>query len=806
MVSEYNQTSVTDTDVSLHASGIIKLFAGEGVSVRVVSRARWILKPNSVFFSYLLHEYGMVPAFHVYPSAEHVLKDKQSQLIQRWEASKVEGSFMSTQSFSQNFGVFSITTTGVYYIGLNVIFRKYGGEDKYRVILRNSNDDIAGETLDAKANVNSVTLCVSTIVELKRGTKLYMFFLKDGTSVTKILPTSSFSVAMLRKIPQGLHGFSMKTLYRQGYPNGSKIDFTKFTHRIKGGFNTILTGKRLTYSTGNYILCFNFQVHCSRSPKCSLSFLVNGLHILPKVIGDASDVYISRCASILLKSDHRFNFEIQANSFYWFLEPGSTLSLVLLQEWFPAFNLAAYVIDQKINVWIKVRELSASLPRSRFILSDGLEKGVYIVRKTGVYQINSNVIFTHIEKGASSACIAINDNPESNDGLFATSTAATGTHTLLLSSAVYLIRNQRISLYVKHSGYGRWDVDPDTILSVMYLGEKDLLIGFHTTLLHDITHKSTGWRTSASWNKPSYITSKPWSFASEVTLSRRGEFFVQYDGLYHISANVILGNANLIPNQSMFIAMVTVNDDTGSALLFTRQSGKMDPDQNDIRSDITFSLSGVLRLKKQDVVALKTCSKADALWKIRKQTGISVVLISRLAETTGFLAHSRNFSNSASSNELYGNWTFEGHDPKLFNDGIGASVHNEVISVNQPGIYLLSLNARIVAEAEGDMLLGIFQLSSNNKIICAKNSQLSKETFISCNLLLNLESGDRMKIFVSSANGKRRFSVGSASLSVLKMVRPRQYPWFYAELQVIMSLFLMPFCAINTDYTDVDFK
>ena len=788
LASEYNQASATQRELSLHATGSIKLNAGDYIALHITSNVPWTLESKSTFFGYLLHEYGIVPAIYVHPSTEQRLITKHVPMIQTWEALKDEGSFISTPSFSKTLGVFSVTDSGFYYVGVNVIVRKRTGKDTFSLLLMNGNNKVMHEAYAANSNVNSATITVNTVLGLKSGTKLYIVIYKEGKSISSVHPTSSFSVAMLYRTLEGLNGFSLKTLHTERYLNGSKINLKKFTHAITGGTNNALLHQRFPYRTGYYLVCFNFRVQCVKTPVCSMSFYINKKLVLPGVRGNIGYNSLSRCTSVLLRTGGLIDLQVYANSFQWLLGAGSTISVILLQELLAAFNLGSPVVEEGNNAWIKVKEGKSSRYQSnKFILADEMERGAYVVRKTGVYQINANVIFNHIKSATLSACIAINEDLKKTDGLFATDMNASGTQTLVISSSVYLQKGQHISLFVKVSGKSGWNLDSDTTLSAIYLGEKDLVIGLHTSFINDVTHKSIGWQTCANWYKPIYIAYAPWSFASGLKSSPSGTFVIHVAGLYYISATIILGNANLISAESLFIGMVSVNDEIGSELLFTRLSGKTRPTQYSSRSDITLSISGVLQLKKQDVVSVKVCSKTDSMWTIRKQTAISIVLVSNSQNATGFLARNQvGFRND--SNRDYRNWTCSGSDPKLFKAGEDLLLREDEISIVQQGIYMLSISAQIRKEAQSSILLGIVDIMSDQKTFCAKKSQTYKEYFLSCNMLMHFMSGDRVKVIVEGLEKSSRFSLGSATLSMVKMVRPAKLPWFYAELQVMMTI------------------
>lgn len=786
LTSEYNQTEKKNTGINLHANGVIKLLKGDVISLQVISNYSWYLAPNSVFFSKFLHEYGIAPSFYVHPVEEEQLKTTKNQLVRRWGTLKIGGGFINTRSFSQNFGVFSVTISGVYLVALNIIVEKCSIEDRFFLVLQNSNNEIMRESLTTKDTTSGFTMHINAIVKLESGTRTFMYLKRAvGKSPCTILTTSSYSVAMLRSMVEGLYGFSLKSSHREEHKNGSQIDLTRLEKSVGGGFNTVLSDGKFNYKAGSYLICFNLNLFCTAL--CKVSVHINLERVVSSLQEDSQKVYVSRCASIFLRETDSLSIKVFTDTVDWFLETGSSISMIRLQELFPALNIGPPTTHLKSsNNWIRVQKLSIQ-QSDAFMLADTVENGKFVVRRSGVYLIHSNVIFSTANQAALSACIALNDDPSVVDGLLATKTAVSGSQTLLISSAIYLEKGQHISLFVKCIGYGRWELDEDTTMSVMFLGEKDLITGFQTTLITDVTHKSIGWRTPAYWNKPRDVTSKPWSFATGAKLSPLGGFKVNVPGLYHVAANIMLGNADLVSDLSVFIGMIALNDETGSELVLVKQSGKIQSNQNDITNEITLSLSTVLYLKRGDTVAIKVMSRLDSIWVIRKETGFSVVRISHPipnSEMSGLLAQNCN-NSSLGIKEKYGNWTTSGKDSKLFTVGDKISVHEEVIWVKSPGIYTVSINAQLSGARNTDIFLGILNLSSRRKTICAKHTHLSRESSISCNMLLYLTSRHTIKVFFYR-KGDGLISIGPVSLSIAKMARPRQFPWFYAELKVIM--------------------
>lgn len=796
LVSEFNITfeSKQDKQHSLHAAGLLKLFAGDTIKIGVVSSVAWKGMPKSQFFAYLIQGHGASTAFYVTPSSANALKNDRSLLIRSWDAGKVDGSFKSTPSLSTKLGVFSVPKNGLYCISVNVIIKKRGGREGYYLALVNSNDKVETAIHDAFSDVATVTLQINTILKLQRGTRLFIYVKKNGQSSSWVSPRSSFSVGIFSQSMIYTAGFTLRSVLKGQYGAGvNVIDMGLFTDKVTGGFNTFKTDKgngKIIYEAGDYLVCINFKVSVPSKSSSAITFQVNNKDIISNLLRNSSRFSVSACMTLRLVERGSFTIEAHSNAVHWSIEAGSSVSLAMVNEMYPALSLSTPILSKTLSdIWVKVSRLIANRVNKGFSFGNDLIRDDYLIEQSGIYQVFANVIFNHLKSATISACVAVNDKSKA-DGLFATRAVISDSCTLTISSAAYFEKGQRIGLFVKATALDYWELDTNTSLALAFIGRKDLVVGLQTTLFDDITQSYTGWNTPTNWNKPSDITSMPWSFATNAKMSQLGEFIVQVPGIYHVSANVIIGNANLVAEVSAFIGMITVNDLIGSDLLYLRQSGKLIPSQTDVRNEITLSISASLYLNKEDKVAVKVCSKADSLWIIRKETGFSIILVTQIKPklSNAFLATSFN-SSPVDVRLSIGNWSTSEKDPNLFAIGESLNLIEEKISFLENGMYAVSINVDLPKNENEDMFLGIIDKKTKRKIYCSKTSQVFVSSPISCNLLLYLERNTSLEVFVESSSRNGKAIIGGASyLSVLKLERPKSYPWLFAELKVSSSL------------------
>ncbi|XP_065053943.1 uncharacterized protein LOC135682818 [Rhopilema esculentum] len=799
LLSEFSFKSNSEQgkNISLHATGLMRLFDGDFVSVRVVSSVPWRLRQQSNVFGYMLHEYGMASAFYVTPSSANPLLANQRQLVRSWDVARVKGSFLSAPSLSINLGVFSVLQSGLYFIGLHVVIRKSSEKEIYMVTIVSGNVNLMKRKFGVDEGVETITLSLNALVNLDLGNKLYIHVKKHGKSVSSILPSSSYSVGLLRESTLENHGFNLKSFVKERLKPGSKpLDLSKFTAAHSGGFDTMKKEKYVIEKPGTYLICVNLEVYCSNAPSCTFSFSINE-HSLLNSVRNLHHIQASTCRMLFMYKGTYLSFKIRSKN-EWYLIERSSISMALLQEIFPAFSLSSAVTSYPSPAaWIKVSKLSVN--DHDFTLSSGFNGEDFIISRSGIYKVFTNLIFTNLKQAAISACVAVDGDLSSPDGLFATNSAVSGKHTLTISSAIYLQKKQRLAVFVKSKGRENWNIDKNSSISLIYLGERELIIGFQTTLLDHNTYTSIGWRTPSNWNKPKYMASKPWSFASKRGPSMFGSYKVPADGLYYISTNIIIGKANLIDDRSFFIGMISINDQTDSYLPHTKQSNKLHTSQNDVVSEFTLSISTALSLKTNDSISVKICSKSDVVWMIRKESGFSVILLSEALSNpspNGFLARYINVSTKVPSQENIGNWTIVSNNNIQFSLGDSLKISGDEILVKRTGMFAILINIQLKENIGEEIELALIDVSLNSKKVCLKSTRIYKEAFAVCNLLLILFKGTRLKISLMGPLENHLVIFGPAStLSVYKIERPKAYPWLFAELQENIQ----PLSKLNID-------
>ena len=776
---------------SLQATGVIKLYAGDEISLLLESNKQWKSGLGSIFFGHLVREYGYLPAFYASPSTRYELRNARDPRLRSWDVTGKPGSFKSSREFSENYGVFSVTQSGFYFVSTNLVIEKGSGVKQYRLGVSSNQQRITDDVIEAPSRTTVTTLQSSTLLKFDANVNIFLYIKTIGNSKSVVLPQSSFSVAMLH---QGIRNANWHHLTSSVVTQFGKIhkwiDFNGFSEeKVDNGTSNTLRAD----SAGVYLLCLNWKILFSAPDMGHFSVKTWSEQSLKTLLLSNQDIdvfqktTISTTNVVVLAKGDIVTVEVTSSLQSWFLDKGSSISLLKLQEIYSAFGLSAPFVSTKFsNVWVKFSDLELSKNKEDFSFTADPMQGNYVIHRAGIYFVSANVVLGNLVSATVHACIAVDDKPSVADGLTTISAGASGKSTIAVSSAIFLRKGQKVGVYMKIESHTGWQLRKGSSFSVVFLGSVSVAVGFQTTLFADITQRSTGWNTPSSWNRICDVTSMPWSFASNAQLSQFGVFAAPVTGVYLTTANVIVGNVDLIDEQSAFIAMISVNKETGSDLLYLRKTSKIAPTQSDVRNDIAFNIAATLYLKKGDTVSVKVCSKADSFWTIRKSTGFSVVLVSTMKQgtTNAFLALMHNATDNASVGTSISNWATSGVDPRMFK--LGDDILSEdTVRISHNGIYVISLNFHVKADSMAEISIGFMDPRTKRATICAVNTQLYRSSFISCHVVLYLSEGYSFKVFLRSSEIRKKIIVNRACyFSLFKIERPVSYPWFYAELEV----------------------
>eukprot|EP00794_Sanderia_malayensis_P003268 gene3268-3749_t len=794
LISQFNSTKSSPFDtMSLHAAGVLKLQSGDFVSVKVVTDSKWQSSIGSTFFGHLIQEYPSFPAFHAYPSSSFEISNGNEQFIKTWNIRDIPGSFTSSVLFSLSRGQFTARRSGFYYVAANVIIEKGADVEKYRLVLLSNENEVNEVETSMSSQITTMTL--STILRIKSGTQILLKIRKAGDTRTKVLRGSSFSITMINNGLENANGLSIQSLHGYSYKSGDKIiKLDVFKQDI---FNYMKSRSLKASSDGSYLLCFNFKMKCLFVSRCFITLKIYKRKRqevalqLQNVIEQNSqrekEMLLSSSIVIKLLKDEEIILDVASNSESLSILNGS-VSFLQLNEIYPAQSTRMHSNTKRThNNWSKITIFNGRSTFWGFPFNSDVN-GDHVIHRAGIYHVSANVIVKKRGIAIVTASIVVDNDLSRTDGLTMLHSDAKGSCTLNIASAIRLKRGSRLSVYVKVESDAQWSVDNSSSFSAVFIGNPSLVVGFQTTMFSDVTQRSAGWNTPSNWNRASDITSMPYSFSNNAQFSPIGYYTVAITGIYFASANIIIGNADLIANDSVFIAMISVNWKTSSDLLYVRKTTRFQASKSDAKSDVAFSVSSVLSLQKGDIVAVKVCSKVDPTWTIRKATGFSVVLLSTTSSSlsSGFIALRRQSNPSLASNKaMLSTWSTKGKDHTLFAQGGGLSMNtNGTVKIREEGIYIITVTLGVTMESSHEISLGLFNSKSQHLYPCALNTQLYSSSYVSCFLTLFLQASDVFTPYFQVSKLSGKISIDKACyISAFKVERPVKYPWFYAELE-----------------------
>ena len=801
---------------TLQASGLMNLNRGETVCVCISSNSSmsWTAKTGSSFSIGYLDKPWVSPAFSVYPKRTFLFgpDTNTDSSISGWTVGDRSGTFLSTSYFGSNRGDFSVPQDGVYFIAANIMIEKSKGNPKYFVTAF-INYRKALETFKSGPNfVSNVTISLSAALFLRTGDRLTLRVRMLNGVVSSISSASSYSLGLLRAPGTQHIGFhiskaSRKQMSAKGW---TEITAESFNSNLSGGFiffpdRTREFSQLNTPEDGMYYIAVHFRIITIDSiGALKLSLSINGRRTSSESLLSTSSSYHSQVRVVSFSGllDLHRNDKVILHIYHpyestWYVEALSTISFVKLVANYPAFSVCPSLTRQTWNSWLKVTNWKFQHDEYTFNFAKTFElsNGEYRIRVPGIYYISTNILFQDVTSSSVAACLAVNDKFSDADGLYASKSNIQGNATLNIASSIYLKKGWNISVYVKVENDDNGSVNPYSTFSLLYLGDRDLTIGFQTSILSDIKKTSSGWLTLQNWINPKLAYS-PWSFRSESVFSHStGMFTAPFSGFYLVTCNIIIGEADLMVDSSLFMVMVSIDENLSNDLMSAQRTAKLSPNQIDISNDISFTLSGIIKLNRGQTVAIKAFSRVDSSWIIRKKSGFSMVLLSKLQTPTiaGFMAgRSAERLLRPDKQTTVINWSAASTSNGQFIVASSSKLKDgTLISIKDPGLYFVATQIESLASASVELKL-LFQKVGDKvqKMVCAMTTQMHRNDFLSCSMLVNVDRTSEFRVSLFSSFGSLHATVGRIGYLALVRVSPDsiEYPWVHAKLKVRVKI------------------
>ena len=807
-------------ETTIQVNGLFRTYTNGIVSIYLLSKGDGqIVKTSSQLSFTLLSKYGITQALSL-----RLKKDVYINSAQKlsWTSTNTFGGFISTNLFTISDGYFVAKRDGSYFVSCNFIFRNQNSADEclYELTVYTGNkDEFLTSSKISPSKQSITTINIAGTINLKKGNKIWpvvttpclqTFLVKKTTYSLSFLPSNT--------------GFSVvsKTISSYIYESGwTLMHFSSFTDKFKGGYvNPAQTKKKyylafryssLLLITANILITTplnslsnitGLKLAITRNviPKKNTERDVLGLpHLLTTLSGDSlsqATICISSLIEVRQNDNLRFSFYFpQQNK--WILRKGSTVSAIVVRSY---DNTRANTRTNMNGIASKWMHLSSCSSHNKDEIVE-TTNGIVKVSKSGIYYVTAHVTIFNYKLNIMDVALIYDhgQTKRSKTILYTKEMSINKTFTFQLASAIRINADQELGMYVQLPGVSSFQVNCD--ISVAYIGYIFGIIGFQANLNSNYNLKSSGYVSVRDYYDPSvsalsdqfhYNTGNRFSF-------HNGTFMVPATGIYMISANVVINDFNMMAKLSWVTVFISINDNLQTALA-SKRLRKLKLVSPDRFSTISFCLTAPIKLVRYDTVKLKIFSRLDYKWTINKLTSFSVVLISELTLSHGFLGYRsyNEFSRNGKWRSLYG-WSTQNPVNGRFS-GIAIDsprvIDNKKIQIRKSGQYIISFHLLLQQTKPKYFAIGLIEtkddLNEINARACNEFNNPFQIMAIGCSILMHCEKGEQYYVKLSTAENiqvadfiNRKYEHFAVTfISAILLNRPPSYQASFQTLKV----------------------
>jgi len=484
----------------------------------------------------------------------------------------------------------------------------------------------------------------------------------------------------------------------------------------------------------------------------------------------------------------------------WFVEPGSTLSVMKTRHYWPAANshLDSYHGTtggkwEEIGNWRQTDEGAFS-----FGTNLNSSSSRFAVTSPGVYFVSTNLIMRTNDTQIS-AVIAIDGETNEDNGLHATLAYPPATSTLNIAGSLNLEQGQGVSVYVRSESNDTWEVLEGSGFSTVFIGKSFAVPSFHIVKGTQTTITTTNWVEIDEWQSPGMR--QTFTFQNGAGLdSGRGIYLAPISGIYFASCMLVTKDVDLNNSGSYLEVYIGVNGQVSltNGLQNTRYiQGTNSPTGNDVMS---VSVSGFVQLRRGDYTVIRARTNMDFDWKVESTSSFSMFLVSPSDipyGNVGFLSRksdTRIKSFGSGSWSKIGGWVTQSDLTNgLFLKNDGSFTYDALsgdLKINHAGIYFLSVNVIVSNTLESCEVT--VRVSHNNggetqdlvtgfSAVEQKPYASGKYTLLFTGALF-LQRNRKIHVAVRSGSASP-FTVWEGSgWSVARLIYPIEEPGFYARV------------------------
>ena len=697
------------TTVELAGAGVIRLTAFNSISVGVYfNKTNSIsspvsIQPGSSFTMALVTTAGAVPGFSFTLERDVIVASTTMKELSDWSTG-MKGAFHISVGFLPARSYVQAICDGIYMFSLNLILKGTQGAASVLRLFVNQyalrEIEITFERSRIKMlNIQKViNLYKSDIVKLSISTR---------NNDIQILTESTFSMILVNKVSQHTTGFNTRLKSNYSVVTTNKIetisgwpsDYNDVTEFKSPSTFSQLVNKRdfSAPNRGIYLITVNLRIKWESVVGTALNvsiysqparFTLVQTTISHNGYSNQTDVSLSTTAELERTDAVSVAIEIQQGKAL--VLPGSSFSAIQLPIYYPgmlsrltsgrAFSTTGWTF---ITNW-KTDQIEGGYD---FLNSVNFTSGAYRIPNEGLYLVAANIIATDLE--VVEALISINKDLNVENGIFTKVGNPATSMTINLEGIMQLKKSDQVYIAVNSPSDTDWSIKRNTGFSVAYIGKSSHAFRAQTTATTKVSKIS--WTNITNWQTKFQV-------GNSFTMSS-GKFITPVSGVYHIAANVMLGNADSSLAGSEYGLAVLVNGYRAKGLYAHKSGPETTPS---LRRYYPLSLSGSFRVKKGDVVNLAVYASSDNDYNILELSSWSLFLLTENTDASqiGF-SMSKNLPQNFP--ETVTNTWYAIYNWKTIPNAVGSfytpsMIHfddGKSVTIQMTGFYLISANIYI---------------------------------------------------------------------------------------------------------------
>ncbi|XP_065179718.1 uncharacterized protein LOC135810172 [Sycon ciliatum] len=693
---------------TLSATGFINLRAGDVVSVFLYSQTdkSYRIYTESGFSVNFVGHYADVPGFLADFNPARTVSVAANQAVElttfTTDSLSVNGFFESGGKVLTN-GRFVAPVDGTYFGAANIYITPSSATSTGIFVHLALNNQYANTSLTYQARrslpgTGTFALSVSGSFQMKQGEVISVYVGAAFTTKFTVGTESVFSAALIGSM--GLAGLATaqsvaKSTTRSGvwYLSG----YTDLYNYISSG---AASGSYVMPQSGWYYLAFNTIVKSNASPYVRSGISIdrradyhNGMHAIRGSPANAA-VTLSGAGTARLRKGQSIQVYVYSSSDKSYTAQASlSISAISNAQIMPATTARRSSLSILRTGWTTITGYGTPNGNTYYFTSSqnvfNTGQGTFVAPFTGVYAAFGSGDFSSVSTDIFRLMVSVNSQTSSDSGMVSTHATpqTSSSFTLHVGGSLYLNAGDTVQLQVYSNTDSSYRLN-FALLSVAFVSFANAAVGFNADMTSDmLVSKTVGkYVYPASWQTLPALNSSHGLYTSAGTKLVGGVYTVSETGIYIVSAQVRLDNADV---GSFTIQFVLNNKPTTITGLSAIKTGSRH------KNAFTQNLAGAVQLAKGSTLRIAVNADKDTSFTISSSSGMSATLVARLGTVEAVHATLAAAVSMTRTNwQSIGGWTtMTGAEPYIASKYFD-SVKGQ-FTVQTKGYYYVSLTLRV---------------------------------------------------------------------------------------------------------------